>query len=904
MAKTLVIVESPAKARTLNRFLSGQNVEVLASMGHIRDLPTNALGVDIDKNFAPSYVITANGKKTVSSLKKAAGKAEQVYLATDPDREGEAISWHLYELLKDSTKAEFHRVTFHEITKSAINHAFQQPSELEMHKVDAQQARRVLDRIVGYKVSPLLWRNIKKGASAGRVQSVALRLVCERDREIAAFEPVEYWNMGALFQPHQDPTKEFEGKLAKLDGKKPVIPNGDVANALAEELEKAAYQVAAVNRKPKQRRAAPPFITSTMQQAAASLRFSTQMTMRVAQELYEGIDIGAEGAAGLITYMRTDSVAVAKEAQETARTFIGETYGPDYVPGKANVYRSRQTAQGAHEAIRPTDVNRTPEKMARYLSPQQLKLYRLVWNRFVASQMAPAKTLEHSIEVEALGDHLTHSYLFRSTVTTVTFPGYLKVYNVKEADEEEEKNDLKELPELKQGEGCNLKELSKTQHFTEPPKHYSEATLVKALEQNGVGRPSTYSSIVNTIQQRNYVIKETGRLKATELGFNVNDYLVGNMDALFEVKFTARMEEELDEIESGKMTWTDMLGDFYGKFSEWVKDVISGDVPPAEQIREYLELFKKHENEIEWAAPVKRGRRTYDDRKFLESIEKQLDEGKDLSDRQWYAILGVTAKYADSLPELNALAKKTGNEKGIAELKAKFEQERAALASDKPINPAQAEMVEALEKVDFQPPVKRGKRTYDDKKFYTSLKEQVDQKRELSAAQEKALKVMLSKYATQIPTFAELSEKHNIAKPEVQTPEQLEKLRRTVALFDKIEKWNEPTKRGRRVYDDKEFAESIRSQLSEKQQLSDRQIAAAKKMLAKYHEQIPEYKSLIKELDLTDPEAGKKPVKGVQCPECGQPILERMARGRKFYGCSGYPKCKYTARNLDDIPKK
>jgi DNA topoisomerase-1 len=899
MSKTLVIVESPTKAKTLNRFL-GDSVTVLASMGHIRDLPQSSLGVEVANRFTPKYILTPNGKKVFASLKKEAAKAETIYLAPDPDREGEAIAWHLQELLKDHTKAVFHRVTFHEITKTAIDEAFAHPGEIDMPRVDAQQARRVLDRLVGYQVSPTLWKNIQRGTSAGRVQSVALRLICEREKAVVGFEPVEYWTMDATFRPESTPAT-FSAKLLKLDGKKPVIGNAEFANALAAELEPADFIISAVNKKPKQRRAAPPFITSTLQQAAGTaMSMSTNMTMRIAQELYEGIEVGPEGAVGLITYMRTDSVAIAKEAQEQARDFIASTYGPDYLPAKPNVYKSKQSAQGAHEAIRPTDISRTPEKMAPYLSPQQRNLYRLIWNRFAASQMAPAKLLEHSMDIEAKGDSLTHGFLFRAVATATVFPGFLKVYDVKEADQEEVA-ESKSLPELAANTPCSLVELEKKQCFTQPPPRFSEATLVKELEANGVGRPSTYASIIHTILQRTYVQKEKGRLHPTELGNKVNEYLTANLDALFQVTFTAHMESELDAVENGKENWTEMLSNFYDDFQKWIGDTTLLNVPQKEQIKQLLDVFH---DQVQWAEPTKRGRRTYDDQKFCVSLQEQLEEGKAISDRQWQALLKMTARYADQLPKLTEVAAELGisteMEQMIQEAKA-AEKELAEQKLHGP-DPVDAALLAAMESVSkWEEPVKRGKRVYDDKKFYTSLKEQVEQGKKLSDPQQNALKRILSKYSEQISNYDALVSEYQLQVADALSDEDLQNLQEIVKLADYITEWQEPKKRGKRVYDDHEFATSISSQLSSKKNLSDRQIAAFKKLLSKYVEQIPDYEQKAAKLGLPAPPPKPEDIKQ-KCPECGGAITARQARGRQFFGCANYPKCKFTAQTLEAIP--
>lgn len=897
MAHSLVIVESPTKARTLQRFLHGKDIEVLASMGHVRDLPTSSLGVNVEKDFTPKYVVTPGGRKAVNSLRKAAREAEDIYLATDPDREGEAIAWHIQEILKRHTEAEFHRVTFHEITRRAIDEAFSHPDRLDTRKVNAQQARRILDRLVGYQVSPLLWKEIRKGTSAGRVQSVALKLICERDRAIEAFVPEEYWTLEATFLAEQT-HMPFTAKLHKLDGRKPAVPDADTANALATELETAAFNVCGVNRKTKRRRPAPPFITSTMQQAAGStLRMGTGRTMRLAQQLYEGIELGSGGAVGLITYMRTDSVTVAQEARQQARSYIGESYGERFVPERPNVYRSRQTAQGAHEAIRPTDVTRTPEDVAASLNADQLRLYRLIWNRFVASQMAPAELLERSIEVEASSDALTHDYLFRTVVTTVTFPGFLKVYNPDRAEKKSESTVQADLPDIQRGTACELQNLDKSQHFTEPPKRFTEATLVRELEQNGVGRPSTYASIISTIQSRNYVKREKGRLHATELGFQVNDYLVSHLADLFQVEFTARMEDQLDKVESGNVDWTDMLQDFYARFREWIDEVVRRGIPSEDAIRELLDAFPA---DLPWEAPRKQGRRVYDDRKFVASLREQLDKGKKLSDRQWGALVTLAAKYADHIPGLPQLTERLGLKDQIDAITEKFREEKRARESGEPVDPEQGRLLGALENVDFQPPTKRGGRTYDDRKFYESLKKQLQEGRRLTDAQVNALKKLLARYRAQVADYEKLAAEFELEGDQAKTVDQ-DVLSKCVALLNEIHTWEKPKKRGRRVYDDKQFAESIRRQFEERRSLSPKQLGALKKLLSRYHEQIPDYGEWQKKLDLPAPHRENEPVSGVVCPKCGAAILRRQARGRTFLGCSKYPKCRFTAKSVEAI---
>ena len=583
MAKNLVIVESPAKAKTINKYL-GSDYTVLASIGHIKDLPGKDLGVDVDNNFEPTYEVIPdtkkrNNKKIVSELKKAAKASEAIYLAADPDREGEAICQHLAEeIVPKKGKQQVFRVMFNEITKAAIQDAFKEPKQVNKDLVNAQQTRRILDRLVGYKVSPILWKTIGGKLSAGRVQTVAVRLVVEREREIEAFVKTEYWSIVANLAAALPPN--FDSRLYKVEDKtvktgkfdEDLKPNethikaeGE-ATSIVDEASQQPFVVDSVTTKERKRNATPPFITSKLQQdASRKLGFPVKKTMMVAQKLYEGIEVGSEGAVGLITYMRTDSTRVSDAALGEVRDFIGGTYGDQYLPGKANFYKSKKGAQDAHEAIRPTDVNRTPESLANKLGPDELKLYRLIWQRFVASQMAPAVFDQTTIDIKA------GRFTFRSTGSVQKFDGFLKVYQegrdekpAEEEDDEAERN----LPLVQQGETLKLNSITPEQHFTEPPPRYSEATLVKALEEKGIGRPSTYAAIMTTIQDREYVEKIESRFHPTPLGMTVNDLLIESFDDIFNATYTARMEEELDEIEEGKLDWRAALHEFYGKFSK------------------------------------------------------------------------------------------------------------------------------------------------------------------------------------------------------------------------------------------------------------------------------------------------------------------------------------------------
>src|SRR6266852_5885815 len=556
MGRSLVIVESPAKAKTINKYL-GRNYSVKASLGHIKDLPKKELGIDVDHEFEPTYEVIPGKTKVVSELKKAAKEADAVYLAADPDREGEAICAHLAEVL-GRTKAEkkkIFRVLFNEITPKAIKAAFEKPGQIDMHLVDAQQARRLLDRLVGYKISPLLWDKVRRGLSAGRVQTVALRLIVEREREIRAFVPKEYWTIHALLEAGQPPV--FEAKLAKYQAE---------AERVVAAVERARWQVASVTQKEKRRYAPPPFTTSKLQQAAYNrLRYTAKRTMMLAQRLYEGVELGEEGSVGLITYMRTDSVRVSADALAQVRELIGANYGASYLPEKPNFYKSKKDAQEAHEAIRPSDVARTPDELRKYLDDDLFKLYQLIWQRFVGSQMLPAVFDQTTIDVSA-GD-----YLFRASGSVLKFDGYLAVYQISKEDEEKDEDaegEGRTLPQVAEGETLRLEKIRPEQHFTEPPPRYTEATLVKELEEKGIGRPSTYATIISTIVEREYVSKDQGRFAPTMLGEKVSELLVKSFEDIFDVGFTARMEEELDEIEEGKLPWRRSVKNFYDRFEE------------------------------------------------------------------------------------------------------------------------------------------------------------------------------------------------------------------------------------------------------------------------------------------------------------------------------------------------
>jgi len=577
LAKGLVIVESPAKAKTIQKYL-GKGFTVEASLGHVKDLPKSTLGVDVEKNFETEYIVIPGKEKVVARLKKMAVGMDTIYLAPDPDREGEAIAAHLAEELGNGSRPKnkkkkkgddgqlIRRVTFNEITQRAVREAFEHPRDIDQNLVDAQQARRVLDRLVGYQVSPLLWDKVRRGLSAGRVQTVALRLIVEREREIKAFIKQEYWTIDANLAGPKPPA--FDARFVGKGEEKVEVTNGDDAEKIRAALETADWRVRSVDRKERRRNATPPFTTSKLQQdSSRKLRFSVKRTMMIAQRLYEGVELGEEGLVGLITYMRTDSVRVSNDALTEVREYIKTQYGDQYLPEGPNVYKEKKAAQAAHEAIRPTSVMRHPDQIKQYLKEDEFKVYKLIWQRFVASQIMPAVFDQTTVDIDAKS--AAETFWFRVTGSVLKFDGFLKVYEESKEGKDEEDEELKhKLPALEPGQKLTLKEVKPEQHFTEPPPRYNEASLVKELEERGIGRPSTYSAILSTILERQYVQKLGGKFTPTEIGLVVTDLLVENFADIFDVEYTARLEESLDEIEEGKEKWTDALADFYKKFAK------------------------------------------------------------------------------------------------------------------------------------------------------------------------------------------------------------------------------------------------------------------------------------------------------------------------------------------------
>lgn len=833
-AKHLVIVESPHKAQTIGKFL-GPDYIVLSSKGHIRDLPAHRMGIDVEAGFKPDYEVSDSSVKVVASLKSAAKKAGDILLASDPDREGEAIAWHLREVLAPVAKNKtFRRIQYNEITPRAVKAALANPGDINMQRVDAQQARRLIDRIVGYKVSPFIWRNIKGGSSAGRVQSVALRLVCEREKEITAFKPVSYWVLGALLQ--KAPFDPFFAKLAKINGAKAEIASAEQAEKILADLNKCRMVVGAVNSREIMKHALPPFITSSLQRAASSvLGFTPGRTMSIAQKLYEGIDLGgSEGSVGLITYMRTDAPAVARDAQEATLDFISRNYGDAFRPERPNFYKSGSKAQEAHEAIRPTDVTRTPASLAQKLDPAELKLYDLIWRRFVASQMSSAKFNQRTVLFDAVADNdaAADSYTFSATATEVAFPGFMKVMELDirkavampdgkdvETAQDDEDDDEAKLPVLAVGEGVDIREIKSERKETKPPARYSEAMLIDTLEKNGIGRPSTYASIMDTIIKHNYVTRERRTLFPTDLGKEVVDVLVSKLPELFDVGFTAEMETDLDKVESGAIEWTALMEDFYGKFTEWMAGTKD---PPADAdaVRQTLDLLG---GVREWIPAEKRGRRVYDDQKLVASITEQFAAGeKPISKRQLAALASMAWRYRAQLPGVETFLQSIG----LADV----------IKTEHPETPP-----EALEKLAVLLAADLGD---NQKRFLASLDRQAKSGRNLSPRQIAAIDRALENELPNLKDSEAVAAKYGISasggalEADTESPALL-------AALGKITEWREPVKRGKRVFDDAEFFKSVKNQFESKGALSVRQRAAMRKIIARYKSQIPEAADLL-----------------------------------------------------------
>ncbi|HOE60626.1 MAG TPA: type I DNA topoisomerase [Kiritimatiellia bacterium] len=840
MSKKLVIVESPAKAKTIGKML-GSGYVVKSSVGHIRDLPERTLGVDIEQGFVPKYVLSKGKTKVIAELKKAVKGCDEIYLAPDPDREGEAIAWHLRETLAEVADGKpFHRVMYNEITPRAVRAAFEKPGHLDMRRVDAQQARRVLDRIVGYMVSPLLWRRLKRGLSAGRVQSVALRLLSERERQIQAFRPEEYWVMGARVRRALAPLDPFTVKLAKVDGEKPVIGSETEARALLSDLEGCTLRVREVRVRETTRRPLPPFITSTLQQAASTVcGFSPSRTMSLAQKLYEGVALDAGGPVGLITYMRTDSVNVSRDAQAAAREHIITAYGKEYYPASPNVYRSRASAQEAHEAIRPTEVTRTPESLKGILDASSLKLYDLIWRRFVASQMAAAKIAQKTVEIEPVPPASTgvaprRACLFTASASEVRFDGFLKVMALdirrkkpEEEDPEEEVEEVQRLPPLAKGDGLVPLEWLSERKETKPPARYSEASLIRALEANGVGRPSTYASILETLSSRDYTTREKRQLMPTPLGLEVNDLLVGKLGSLFDVGFTARMEERLDEIEAGGIGWTAMLDDFYKRFEQWMEQAKE---PPADagKVETMLSLL---ERVTVWAPAVQRGnsKRVYSDERFVKSVREQIEKSaRPVSEKQLTALAKIAVRYREQLPEVEAVLKSCG----FGEI---VETDNAAPSGE-----------EVMRRFAVLKEVELSERQM---KFVESLRHQAESGRKLSEKQMAALDRIVVQNAAQIRDFETVKASLGLTAEESE-PSTDHESPVLLEMLGHVTEWQAPVQRGKMSFDDQAFFVSLSEQFNHKRSLSPRQRYAMRRMVFRYKAQIPGFERYAAKLGL------------------------------------------------------
>ena len=825
----LLIVESPAKAKTIGKYLGG-DFTVKSSVGHIRDLPKKGglaikiapvKGAEGEWTFTPSYEVSPDKKKVVSELRAAAKAADEIYLAPDPDREGEAIAWHLSEVLaKESKGKKVARVTYNEITKSAVQAAIENPGEINAARVDAQQARRILDRLVGFQVSPMLWKYLSYGRflSAGRVQSVALRLLVEREREIRGFVPVPYWLLGVEAKKDGTP---FVAKLARMDGKKPEIGDDAMAESVVSDLEGAGLRVTDVKDQPKTRHPYPPFTTSTLQQAASSVcGFSPHRTMGLAQKLYE---------AGLITYMRTDSVNIAQSARDAARSFIETEYGSGYLPEKPNLYRSKSGAQEAHEAIRPTDVLKRPGAVSG-LDASSAKLYELIWRRFVASQMADAKFSLRTVSMEPEKAGMAHSYVFTVSTTAVTFEGFLKAMPTaaqkRKQEMDDETDEVGALPPLAVGDHPDVLRWLSDRKETKPPPRFSEAALVKALEENGVGRPSTYAQTIEVLVNRQYATRESRQLVPTKRGEDVNDWLVLRLPALFDVGYTAQMENELDKVEEGGVTGAKMLSEFYSKFQAWL---VAAKEPPPDPAK-FRDIFSILDDVKEWREPKTEGKRVFDDRAFVESVREQTEnEPEKLSERQLRVLASMAVSYCGQIPD------------GEARLDAAGWGELVTKARNAPPEDLVKDCFRMLEAA----------KLIEGNKFLTSLHKQFLQGRTLSEKQFAVLARSVCENAGEDELSLSLKSRlSEFAPADSEKPAADPAIPELIAMMGEIKTWREPVKRGKRTFDDKDFVDSLSSQFARRKMLTPRQVAAMKKLLLSYRDQIQDYAARAEKLGL------------------------------------------------------
>ncbi|MBO7720901.1 MAG: type I DNA topoisomerase [Kiritimatiellae bacterium] len=832
MAKKLLIVESPAKAKTIGKYL-GSEFTVKSSVGHVRDLPKDSKAIKIVEKgpdsweFQPTYVISEGKTKVVNELKSAAREASEIYLASDPDREGEAIAWHLKEVLARAAAGKpFRRVTYNEITRPAVLKAVESPRDIDMPLVNAQQARRILDRIVGYKVSPLLWKNVNctnnRSLSAGRVQSVALRLLVERQREIEAFKPETYYLMGVEARKPGD-GRSFTARLARLDGGKPDIRDRKTADNVLLDLSGADLEVSDVKEQPKVRRPLPPFTTSSLQQASSSvLGYSPGRTMKLAQALYE---------RGIITYMRTDSVNVSEQARAAAKDFIVSSYGAEYYPPSPNLYRSKAGAQGAHEAIRPTDIKLTPQSSG--LESQELKLYDLIWRRFTASQMAEAKTAVKTVSITARKPAMFHECVFTASATSVVFDGFLKVMQLSlkktraDGGGDDDSDEVAYLPEMETGDALEAVRWLADEKQTRGPAHYSEASLVKALEENGVGRPSTYASTIETLKAREYARTEKKKLIPLERGVLVCDWLVNKLDALFSVGYTAKMEAELDKVEEGGEPMDRMLSEFYAGF---LKAVASCAEPPPDRAK-FDVVFGMLGEVKEWKPAKKAGRRVYDDRAFFESVRAQAEEGsRPLTSRQLDSLVKMTVQYSDQIPNCETRLRDAGMGVG-----ASF------------VRKADPAMVKYCFDVMGRIP------GMEANPFLVSLREQFKRGRWLSIRQFAILARSVGENAGALEDCDSVRKK--LAE---YVPDGFEdrggdpRIAAMLQMFDGVTSWRAATKRGRRLYDDREFIKSLSDQYARRHSLSPRQFMALKRVIIAYRERIPDYDAKAAAIGLED----------------------------------------------------
>ncbi|MBO7223051.1 MAG: type I DNA topoisomerase [Kiritimatiellae bacterium] len=838
----LIIVESPAKAKTIGKIM-GKEFNVMASKGHIRDLPKDTLAIDVNNNYKPRYEISHDREAIINGLVSAAKKSDEIFLAPDPDREGEAIAWHLKEVLSEKLENKelpFRRVQYNEITPSAVRKAFAAPGEINMPRVDAQQARRLLDRIVGYKISPFLGKSLgSSNLSAGRVQTVALRLVCERDAEIAAFIPTPYWIFSGLFSKLVEPKTPFKATLKSINGKKADIKDEALQQHIQEVLNTCKYKLADLKTTTEKKSTKPPFKTSTLQQAASNaFGFSPSATMQIAQKLYEGVELKEEGTVGLITYMRTDSVAVSNDAREAARRYICQTYGDQYFYGKN--FTNSKNAQAAHECIRPTDPMRTPEHVKDVLNDRDLKLYTLIWSRFIASQMADVvyEQLTAYIDTEAAGSDV---YTFSASARKLIFDGFTKLMKEKPRKQESENEDgdeefLDGLPPLEIGEylapvGAPPKSERKE---NKPPYRFNEASLIQELERNGIGRPSTYATIIKTLNDRRYVEKEGKAMHATELGVEVNNVLIKYFPELFNVKFTASMEEELDKIEESQAEWTSMIDQFFKKLEEWLSQA-RGAVNP-EVVKAVLALMANIEN---WAKPIRTGRNSFSEQRFLKDIQACLEpassdaeqkRSRSVTERQFKTLIDIAYRYKNEIPSL---------EQKLAEIGVEYKPEEPVAPDEKVLK-----LFEVMDKT--------GIPDEKDKSFVESLKNWVKGGRSLTAKQQYRLEMIFNGMHDKVVNFSqEMCVDLGVGYKPVEKVD-TSKVEDLLTALSKVANWRQPSKRGKHVFNDYDFYTSVQQQFSNNKVLSDRQLSCLDRMVATYKDQIENFAELAKKYDIKE----------------------------------------------------